>query len=267
MSDRQEPLKQEGDYAAEGQQSRAPTFSIQPDDSAEIQQGRPPQMGGPANFDTDAYPSKVTSFAYGGSAEASNRTFAVTVSGRTFLFGLHQPVYRDMEDKTAQIFKFLNMICALLMIACGIYRFFASFSGRMVVESCDAPKLAALQNTCNNSITDITCGLVKDVIKIPADGFQIFIVSCFIIFFGVVIFIDEVRSDLVSWILQYVDAVNNILGRGLYLLLLSSIVMTSSHTFLLYTSLGERVGIHHYNQHSGPSSDSENKDNIYTVAA
>ena len=213
MSDRQEPLKQEGEYASDVQQSRGPAFSIQPDDSAEIQQGRPPMMGGPANFDNDAYPSKVTSFAYGGSAEASNRTFAVSASGRTFLFSLHQPIYRDMEDKTAQIFKFLNMVCALLMIGCGIYRFFASFSGRMVVESCDKSKLQKLQTDLN--CTKLDCNAIKNIISIPADGFQIFIVSCFIIFFGIVNFMDEVRGDLVAWILQYIDAVNNIFGRGM----------------------------------------------------
>jgi len=257
-----------------------------------FQQGQATDFGGPANFDDDAYGGKGPAFPSQSafptmevhhSGDAA-RSLGITFAGRKWLLTLHQPIYRDMDNQPAQFIKLANVIVAILIVIGAFYRFIASFSGSIAVPYCDVQKFAEEfcvagtdPSTCSIPIdpngtakgteVSLNCEWVKQHTSLPSDGFELFIQACFVIYFGFVNLMEEINDRAVQGLMGQLTFMSTLHGRGLYLLFVSALLMSHSHSMLMvvsalvmtvafgylvlavlckYTGHGERLGVHAY---------------------
>ena len=72
--------------------------------------------------------------------------------------------------------------------------------------------------------------------QVSPDGFELFVQSCFILVFTGINVLEEGDYKRVADILDpYLTFLSNHLFRGLYLLFIASLIMTASHSFLLFS--------------------------------
>lgn len=198
-----------------------------------------------------------------------NRTATLSLGGKTLTLSLHQPIYRNMQDKPAIFFKIMNMIVAVLLCISAIYRFFASFSGHIVIVRCKNDIINDLVDASGEGQIEVECKDVLKHVEASPDGFELFVQSCFIIVFTSINVLEEFDYRRVAGVIDtYVNFMSSLIFRGLYLLFIASLVMTASHSFLLFsgalamtvaflyillwglshfTSHGSRLGVQSYN--------------------
>ena len=154
---------------------------------------------------------------------------SVTLGGKTIHLSVHQPIYRNMQDKPAIFFKIMNGVVGVLLLASCLYRFFASFSGHIVEVRCkDAVITLAVNGT---QLKDIDCTLLLPYVSASPDGFELWVQSCFLIAFTSINVLEEFDYKRVAAILDpYLSFMSNLMFRGLYLLFISSLIMTASHS-------------------------------------
>ena len=174
-----------------------------------------------------------------------------------------------MQDKPAIFFKIMNMIVAVLLCISAIYRFFASFSGHIVIVRCKNDIINDLVDASGEGQIEVECKDVLKHVEASPDGFELFVQSCFIIVFTSINVLEEFDYRRVAGVIDtYVNFMSSLIFRGLYLLFIASLVMTASHSFLLFsgalamtvaflyillwglshfTSHGSRLGVQSYN--------------------
>lgn len=226
-----------------------------------------------------AYPSNFPSFsAPTVTGTAENRSLGMQVGQTTVTLGLHQPIYRNLDNQPAKILKVLNMAAAILLIMAALYRFIGGAGahikcnqGKFNEDFCGGKDCKVEENPqTTEAVGAIDCKLFMDrYISVPADGFTDFIITLYVLFLAVVNLTEEVKSHLVDWFMKPMGFMGNLSGRGLYYLFVSSLVMTKSHSFLTgvggtvmaigflylliyvvvkYTAFGDRLGVHAYQE-------------------
>jgi len=162
-------------------------------------------------------------------SDSSNRMVSFTLGGKTIQLSVHQPIYRNMQDKPAIFFKIMNGVVGVLLLASCLYRFFASFSGHIVEVRCkDAVITLALNDT---EVHGVDCALLLPYVSASPDGFELWVQSCFLIAFTSINVLEEFDYKRVAAILDpYLSFMSNLMFRGLYLLFISSLIMTASHS-------------------------------------
>jgi len=199
------------------------------------------------------------------------------VGKQSLTLGLHQPIYRNLDNQPAKILKFLNMIAAVLLLIGGLFRLAYSFEGAVVVPTCnqrsfnkdfcDGEKDCQVED--EEKGVELDCKAMMKYMSVPNDGFMDTIVSVYIIFFAVVNLVEEIKSEKVEWFMKPLGFMGNLSGRGLYYLFVSSLVLSNSHTPLAvfggivmgiafiylivyavcrFTTYGDRLGVHGYQQ-------------------
>mmetsp|Transcript_55554 Transcript_55554/g.81659 ORF Transcript_55554/g.81659 Transcript_55554/m.81659 type:complete len:269 (-) Transcript_55554:232-1038(-) len=197
---------------------------------SDFSQGQSQEFGAASG---DAYGDK--GLASGGMApggDSSSRTVPLTLAGKTIVLSLHQPIYRNMQDKPAIFFKMMNVVVSLLLCVSGLYRLVAGFWGHIVDVRCKSEtfELPVLTNST------IACKDILPFVTVSPDGFELFVQSCFVTAFTVINVLEEFDYKRVASIMEpYLSFMSNLLFRGLYLLFLASLIMTASHSFLLFT--------------------------------
>ena len=166
-----------------------------------------------------------------GSGDCSNRTVSVSLGGKTIYLSVHQPIYRNMQDKPAIFFKIMNGAVGVLLLASCLYRFFASFSGHVVEVRCKEKTITELKTTNGTAIEAFDCEQVLPFVSASPDGFELWVQSCFLTVFTSINVLEEFDYKRVASILDpYLSFMSNLMFRGLYLLFIASLIMTASHS-------------------------------------
>lgn len=126
---------------------------------------------------------------------------------RNVYLGLHQPLYKDIDTGTAKVMKLCNVSASILLIIGGFYRLMASFGGPVVLPECNAdafrnkfcpgvdPSACYLTPSSNYSIAEferINCEWILKYARTPGDAFPNFVVAAFVLFYGIVAWLEEV---------------------------------------------------------------------------
>jgi hypothetical protein len=149
--------------------------------------------------------------------------------------------------------KLCNVTASILLIIGGFYRLMASFGGPVVLPLCnkdsyrdrycpgmaDPDQCYLSPSVANHSIAEmekINCDWVLQYAESPADGFPNFVVAAFVLFYGIVAWLEEVYENTVKGLMNHLHFLATLWGRGLFYLFMSSVIMTHSYSLLMITS-------------------------------